>query len=207
MSQPRYTSGVDLQPPTESDLSRVDHRVILERVPWAQYESLVKWRGEKAVPRLSFDGERLEIMSPSRHHERLAARLPRLVEVYALHHGILFDTTGSWTLMSKPNVGAEPDASFLFRDDPDATRPDLVIEVNWTRGGVDKLRIYQALAVREVWFWEGGEIRIFALRDGEYEETSSSQFVPRLDFDQLIRHLDARTTSEAMNAYRTELEG
>lgn len=203
----RYTSAVDLQPPAELDPARVDQRVILDRVPWAQYDSLVKWRGERASPRLSFNRGRLEIMSPSRWHDRLGRRIALLVQVYADHRGIVADASGSWTIRAEPKVGAEPDESFVFRDDLDATHPDLAIEVNWSRGGLNKLEIYRTLGVPEVWIWEDGAIHIFGLQSDGYTEASESRFLPGIDLIQLIRHLDATTSSAAMKAYREELRG
>ena len=60
--------------------------------------------------------------------------------------------------------GVEPDECYVFGDAPDPERPDLAIEVVWTRGGIDKREIYRALGVRELWFWRRGQY-IFVRRD------------------------------------------
>ena len=44
----------------------------LQDVTWKEYEELVERRDEVSHVRLSFDGGRLEIMSPSAEHERYA---------------------------------------------------------------------------------------------------------------------------------------
>lgn len=54
--------------------------------------------------------------------------------------------------------GAEPDECYVFGEDPDPERPDLAIEVIWISGGMNKLEIYRALGVAEVWHWRRGRI-------------------------------------------------
>jgi Uma2 family endonuclease len=61
-------------------------------------------------------------------------------------------------------------------------RPDIAIEVIWTSGDIDKLEVYRKLGVREVWYYERGTLRFFALR-GErgregYAEIPQSGFLP-----------------------------
>lgn len=191
-------------PPGEI-VATADHRIIMRNVPWSHYEAMLAFRGEKSVPRMAyFDGE-LELMSPSRNHESIAGRIGRLVEAYCLHHGIEFETVGSWTLKSAPKKrGVEPDECYLigtFEGD----RPHLAIEVIWTSGGLDKLEIYRGLGVGEVWFWRDGRIEVFVLAGETYDARERSLVLPDLDLDQLTKHLDADTTSAAIRGFRAEL--
>nr|WP_238569050.1 Uma2 family endonuclease [Xenococcus sp. PCC 7305] len=47
-------------------------------------------------------------------------------------------------------AGKQPDECYCLDTDKDI--PDLAIEVIYTSGGVDILKIYQCLGVKEVWF-------------------------------------------------------
>lgn len=196
------------RPPPDDLLARADQRVTLTGVPWALYEQLDAVRGDKAVPRLSYLEGTLEIMSPSTYHERTKSRIGRLVEAYMLHHDITFEAVGSWTLKSgKKKAGAEPDECYLVGDDRSGDRPHLAIEVNWTHGGLDKLAIYARLGVGEVWIWQDDAVTVHRLVGARYEERSASEVLPGIDLAQLVRHLDADSASEAIKAYRRELEG
>ena len=61
-----------------------DHRVVMYGVPWSHYGAMLAVRGEKANPRLSYLDGALEIMTPSRQHERITSFIGRLVEVFCV---------------------------------------------------------------------------------------------------------------------------
>ena len=205
----RYTADVGAAFALDrDDRPREDHIVVLEGVTWADYQRIMEIRGERSVPRLAYADGRLEIMSPSKDHESLKSLIGCLVEVFCLEKGIDFSTYGSWTLEDKEvRGGAEPDECYVFGPPRDATRPDLAIEVVWTSGGIDKLALYRALRVREVWFWRRGVLRPYILRDDGYVEADASEALPGIDLAQLCRYLDQPTTSQAIRAYRDALRG
>lgn len=184
----------------------VDQRIVLVGVPWSRYEVELVLRGEASVPRLAYLGGALEFMTPSKDHERLTSYIGRLIEVYAEVAGIELSPYRSWTLTSGPGrIGCEPDECYLIGDDQARALPDLVVEVIWTSGGLDKLEIYQRLGVREVWFWQAGAITVHALGDGGYVGGSVSAVVPGLDVRVLGAFLDRRTVSAAKRDYRAHL--
>ena len=122
-------------------------------VPWEHYEAQIAMRGDKSVPRISYLKGTLELMSPSREHERLTAWIGRLLEIFAEEHELPVSPYGSWTLKHPAEAGAEPDECYILGENQDRDRPDLVIEGVWTSGGIDKLEIYRHLQIPEVWFW------------------------------------------------------
>src|SRR5262245_21546987 len=130
-----------------------DQRVLVYGVSWEQYETYLAMRGEKSVPRIAYLRGTLELMSPSRDHERITSWIGRLVEVYGEECNVRLAPYRSWTLKHPDQAGAEPDECYIFGADETKDRPDLAIEVVWTSGGVDKLEIYRALGIAEVWFW------------------------------------------------------
>ena len=178
----------------------------MHHVPWSHYEAQLALRGESSVPRLSYLDGTLELMRPSRQHERIKAYLGRLVEAYALERDIDLSPYGSWTLTSAPQAsGAEPDECYLVGADQSRDKPDLVIEVVWTSGGIEKLEIYRRLGVGEVWFWEAGRLAVFLLRDGDYQAVERSGAFPELDLALLVSFLDRPTAMQAVKAFRDKL--
>lgn len=185
-----------------------DERVVMYNVPWAHYEVQLALRGDASVPRIAYLEGALELMTPSKGHERTKSYLGRLVEVYALERGILLSPYGGWTLKEAPKqAGAEPDECYLFGPDQDRDRPDLVIEVIWTSGSIDKLSIYQRLAIAEVWFWKAGVLTVHRLDGGAYRVTARSAWLPDLDLELLCTFLDRGTAIEAMRDFRDALRG
>ena len=151
------------------------------------------------------DGD-IELMSPSESHEGIKKTIARLVEAYADERGLEFNGFGSWTLKNAPKErGAEPDECYVLGATSKA-KPDLAIEVMWTRGGLDKLSIYAGLGVRELWMWQRpGKISIYALRGEAYEEVARSELLPEIDLHALAEFVSMPSQSQAVRAYRSSL--
>ncbi len=192
----------------EERLPQEDHIVRLHGATWADYQRVLELRGDRSAPRVCFLEGELEIMSPSRSHESVKSLIGRLVEVWCLARGIDFSTYGSWTLEDKSvERGAEPDECYVFGQVESPARPDLAIEVVWTSGGLDKLRIYEKLGVREVWYWKRGRISVHVLRGETYETVPGSEVLGGIDLVELASFLDRPTTSQAIRDYQAALEG
>jgi Uma2 family endonuclease len=142
-------------------------------------------------------------MSPSRRHERIKVLLGRLFEVLTEELGMEILAVGSTTLMRVDlERGLEPDASYYLsneaeirgRTDLDLHEdppPDLAIEVDVTRKSLDRLTIYAALGVPEVWRYKEGAIEIYQLREGKgYITTESSSLLPEFPVGELAMFLD-----------------
>jgi Uma2 family endonuclease len=167
----------------------------------------MKLRGHGAVPRLAYEKGVLELMSPSQRHEELSRWIGYLVLVWCERHEIAFSTSGSWTLKSKhKKTGVEPDDGFRFGDPPHPKRPDVVVEVIWTSGGIDKRELYRRFKVPEIWFWQRGRISVHVLRPRGYVQASRSEVLPGIDLGQLVSFLDRPTTTQAMREYRAALQ-
>jgi Uma2 family endonuclease len=192
--------------PAGEHVPTADQRVVMYGVLWSHYETYLAFRGEASGPRLAFLDGALELMSPSKDHERIKSYIGCLLEAYALERGIDMSPYGAWTLKNSPRQsGAEPDECYLVGSDQDGTTPHLAIEVVWTTGGIDKLEIYRRLGVGEVWFWKDGKIEIHLLRSGGYEESERSALFPSLDLVQLCSFLDRPTALQAVRAFRDAL--
>ncbi|MDB4952649.1 MAG: hypothetical protein JWO36_218 [Myxococcales bacterium] len=192
----------------EPDSPQETNRVFMFGRSWSDYETLLAMRGEEGSrPKLAYLDGVIELVSPGRPHEKLKSWIGRLLETYAAETGVELSAYGEWTQKSKPKgAGAEPDECYVFGPTPeDVDVPDLVIEIVWTSGGINKLEIYRRFGVREVWYWIKGAIHVYALRDLGYEDVSTSQFVPGVDLRLLCSFLDRPTMTAAIKDYRDAL--
>ena len=192
--------------PNADDEPREDHVVVLRGISWADYLRVLRMRGDRSAPRISYEEGLLEIMSPSSSHENIKSLIGRLVEAYCFERDIEFTTVGSWTVKDRrKKVGAEPDECWVFGPLGKVRRPDLAIEVVWTPSAMDKLDIYRALGVKEVWYWRKGAITAHVLDRGRYRELTTSRVLPDIDLAELSRFLKRPTTSAAIRGYRDAL--
>jgi Uma2 family endonuclease len=197
--------------PEPVDPRTMDHFVYL-RVDWQGYQQLLAMRGESSVPRITYLEGLAELMSPSRYHEIDKKTFARLLETWSEIAGVPLEGYGSWTLEDEEaDRGAEADECYTVRRvvKSDDDRPDIAIEVIWTSGGINKLEVYRKLGVREVWFYERGKLRFFALRreadDGLYREIPRSELLPQLPIDVLLACMQEPDQTSAVRALRAAL--
>jgi Uma2 family endonuclease len=135
-------------------------------------------------------------MSPSGNHEIIKRRLAALFDAYLDHVGIQYEGVGAWLLKNADrSAGLEPDECYMLGE-IGKSRPDLAIEVIWTSGSIDKLKIYQRLGVPEVWFWKHDVVHVYFLTDTGYERQPSSRLVPGFPFDVFPEVLELQTLSD-----------
>ena len=173
-----------LQPP--------DQRVVLRKVSWETYEGLLAGQEDSSAPRFTYDRGTLEIMSPLPEHEEVNRALASLVENVAVEWRMSFRNLGSTTFKREDlGRGFEPDSCFYLRNaermrgkaridltvDPP---PDLVIEIDISHPSLDKLPIYAALGVPEVWRYEGGRLAVLVQEGDAYREREESLALPRV---------------------------
>jgi Uma2 family endonuclease len=186
-----------------------DDRVELRHgVPWDSFEAFLANKDERVTPRVCYLDGVLELVTPSRGHEKHTSWIGALVIEWALHRGIDLSPYGSWLLKDKlRKAGAEPDDCFIIGDDSaqPLDRPHLVIEVQWSRTGVNKLEVYRRLRVPEVWFWERGAIAVHTLKGQKWRRVSRSVALPDLDLAQLVSFVDRPTLTRAIRDYRAAL--
>lgn len=188
------------------DTPHGDQIIVLHDVTWKDYERLLAIRGDKSVPRISYLEGELEIMSPSRDHEQIKSFIGRLLEAWCIDRGIEMTPFGSWTLKGQRHDRAvEADECYVFGTAP-RERPQLAIEVEWTRGNVDKLRIYENLGVEEVWTWRKGVIQVHVLVGERFASAPRSRLLPDLDLTLLASMLDRETLTQAVRDFRKALE-
>jgi len=170
--------------------STPDQTVALTGVHWETYERLLADQEDRSGPRLYYDCGTLEIMSPSSRHERTKETLALFVQLLAGEMGVDFVSVGSTTFRREDlQKGFEPDSCFYVRNaetirakdkidlsvDPP---PDLVIEVAVTNPVLNKLSLYSAAGVPEVWIYDEDHVEILALDSKTYRQKAESSFLP-----------------------------
>src|SRR5262252_3161794 len=120
-------------------------RVVVRRgVSWAELERFIARRGlDESVPKFKYLDGVLELVTPSMEHNRQNSWIGRLVETYALARRIELSAFGNWTIRDKEQrAGLEPDECYIFGPlKKKHVRPDLAIEIQWSRSALNKLEI------------------------------------------------------------------
>jgi Uma2 family endonuclease len=180
-----------------------EHRVILSNISWQTFEQILEELGNNRGTRLAYNNGLLEIMTPLGPHENNNRFIESLVGVIADELNLNLKKFGSLTMKrSKKLKGAEPDSCYYLQNEPlvrnkqeiDLDKdppPDLVLEIDMSSGSLDKLPIYAAIGVPELWRYDGNKLEVFVLQqlDGEYEAVSTSLTFPWMPMDVIPRFI------------------
>ena len=164
-----------------------EERVLLEKVSWGTYESLLADYEDCPAPRMTYDHGRLEMMMTiSSSHEDSKETLALVIQLVALEWELDLVARGSTTFRNKElELGAEPDSCYYLHNAERVRRlkkidlsvdppPDLVIEVQISRPLLSKLPAWAGFGVPELWTTNGQKVQIMSLADGKYEERAQS---------------------------------
>jgi len=190
-----------------NSLPNAEQRLVLEGVTWQQYDALVTlFMNQFPALRMTYLEGTLELMTTSPEHERLKKIIARLIEAFAEELDLDLNGYGSATFRKEAAArGLEPDECYCLGELHDV--PDIALEIVLTSGGIDKLKVYQGLRVKEVWFWENQRLSIYSLvNEGQgYEALQTSQLLPQLDVALLSRFVGNANQTQAVKAYRQAL--
>jgi Uma2 family endonuclease len=181
-----------------------EQRLVLTGIPWTTYKRLLRLFDNRHL-RITYDRGELEIMTLSPEHERLKCLLAYLLLVLVEELGWNMASFGSMTMKRRQRRrGLEPDSCYWIQNEP-AVRgrdrvdlrkdppPDLALEVDVTHSSLDRLSIYAALGVPEVWRFDGQALAVHLLGTGKtYAESPQSRAFPFLPMTELVRFLGMR---------------
>jgi Uma2 family endonuclease len=175
-----------LLPPLE--VEPADRRVLIQG-DWAQFKLIQQGCASSLGTRLFYFDGTIEIVMPSRLHEKFSYGIGVLLTLFLAQQGILFVGTGSADQEQEDVASAQPDQSYCIGQE--TAVPDLSIEVIFTSGSLSKLNRYRAIGVPEVWLWEDGVLALYHLRSDGYERVSQSELpgLEMLDLVVLNRHV------------------
>lgn len=186
-------------------VERETEPILISDLTWREFKA-VEQLIERPGIRLSFLNGVLEISKNSgKKHQNIKERIGSLLETYLEFLGLDFTPTGSVTLESESEkVKREADESYELG--ANRKRPDLVIEVIVTSGGIDKLEAYKRLKIPEVWFWVNDELLFYTLGNEGYQNISQSQLLPNLDVALLVKCIQIENHIQALREFRAAIQ-
>ena len=185
-------------------LLKPENTTLLMGIRWETYQSLLLDLAENPSKKLTYDQGTLEIITPLPEYEINKGFLGRLVQTTTELLGLEISILGSTTLSRKDlQKGVEPDEcyyitneelvrgkiKFDFNHDPP---PDLAIEIDITSSSLDRLTIYAALGIQEIWRFDGENLFIYCLQYGNYQEQEKSNVLPILSRSVILNFLIRR---------------
>ncbi|HEY5312198.1 MAG TPA: Uma2 family endonuclease [Pirellulales bacterium] len=186
-----------------------DH-LVLYGVSWETYAGLLEAFGDRRL-RHTYDEGTLEMMSPLKGHEWIKRLIAKFIDIVVFEFDIDVQSIGSTTLGSeRAEKGLEPDDCYYISHEPDVRGledydpdrdppPDLAIEVDVTHKSLDRMSVYAALGVSEVWrATKDGTLFYRLNRSRRYTKISRSRELPLLTPALIDEYLALRRTkSEA----------
>jgi Uma2 family endonuclease len=185
--------------------AKSEQRLVLYGVPWRTYERALRTFSDRPGVRLTYDRGALEIMALSHEHENRSFLLGRLVVALTEELGLPLKGGGSTTFRRRRRQrGIEPNNCYWIaneslvrskdkidlRNDPP---PDLALEIDVTHSSIDRLSIYVALCIPEVWRQEGQVLDFHILGvNGKYSVSPTSRAFPKLTSADLLPFLALR---------------
>jgi Uma2 family endonuclease len=172
--------------------TRRPHRqkLILDNVSWKEYTRLLHTFEGRHL-RLTYDQGMLEIMTLSHQHEGLGWFLDKLVFVLTEELNLPIKGGGSTTFRKKKkHKGLEADNCYWIAHEAEVRGksviklsidppPDLAIEVDISRSSMNRMRIYAAIKVPEVWRHDRNGLTFFVLNSvGKYDPVAVSPVFP-----------------------------
>lgn len=163
-------------------------------VDWSFYDGLIELMGNGRV-RVTYDRGSLELISPSFAHESAGKLIGRFIETAAEEFAIPLKGCKSTTFRKMDlDRGLEPDESYYTdnlaaiagRSELDLSvdpPPDIAIEIDITRSSLNRMSIYAALGIPEVWRYDGEKLEFTGLGAGSvsYTPRTRSTSFPMID--------------------------
>ena len=204
-------------PVYEREIATSGQRFVLRPTNWVSYRAIADLLGEIHV-RLTYDRGRMEFMTLSNLHERLKKLIGRLIEALTEEMNIPLRSAGSTTLNREDlDRGVEPDQCYYLENEPrmrrrdeiDLTRdppPDLAIEVEVTRSALNRMGIFAALGIPEIWRFDGATLHVhLRTPEGTYVETERSPHFPFLSLTEIVSFIGRRhemSETELVRSFR-----
>jgi Uma2 family endonuclease len=186
--------------------SIAEQRTVLHNISWETFEALLAETGEGRGSRFAYEDGTLEIMTPLFEHENPKIQFDRFILILAQELEIEIKSAGSTTLKRRiAKRGIEPDNCYYIQNelairgretlnletDPP---PDLAIEIDITSSSVNKLGIYSALGIAELWRYNGRDLKFYQLIEGQYVECEFSIAFPIVSVSDISRFIQQSKT-------------
>lgn len=171
--------------------------VVLPNVSWKSYKTISDALQDETPAHFTFDRGKLEIMVLSLRHENLKKILAMLFESLSDNLEIEIFAAGSTTFQREDlERGFEPDECYYVENaelmrgkdsvnlsfDPP---PDLTIEIDVKHSSLNRMSIFAAIGIPEIWRYDGEVLIIYLLENGEYRESKTSSILSGVNVEKL----------------------
>jgi Uma2 family endonuclease len=198
-----------------AEFVQTEPRFLLHGVPWREYTALRELPENRHV-RMTYDRGDLEMMSPSKWHEQLSYLIGRLIDAWTEELGIDVQSCRTVTFRREDlQRGLEPDNCYYIAHEPQVRRkkeldlsldppPDLAVEIDVTASAIEKMPVYEAYGVPELWRFDGEALQIHVLgADGRYASRQASVAFPQLPPAEIARVLQQLGTASDTTLVRS----
>ncbi|WP_158633534.1 Uma2 family endonuclease [Tautonia sociabilis] len=203
--------------PLRRDLSAPERSILLDGISRDTYAAILR-DFEDRQTFLTYDRGRLEIISPSFRHEVYGTLIGVMIGILAEEIGLAVKTGRSTTLRKQGlEMGRQPDECFWIADEPRLRGrsdhdpevdppPDLAIEVEVSHRALNRLGIYAALGVPEIWRCDGRRLLIGVRQDdGSSAWVDRSPWLPMRPPEvviEFLRRYETRSETDWRRAFR-----
>ena len=190
-----------------------EQHLVLQSVTWEDYLAIGQLFANRPALRLTYNRGTLEFMTTSPRHERYKYWLGRLVDTIAEELKKPFVPGGSMTFQREDvERGFELDQCYWIANEsavrakmtwePESDPPpDVAIEIEVSRNALNRMAIFAAFRIPEVWCYDGEELRIYLLQaDGTYQRSESSLAFPSIPMQEIVRLMSSFETTDYLSA-------
>ncbi|MEC5030784.1 MAG: Uma2 family endonuclease [Oscillatoria sp. PMC 1051.18] len=175
-----------------STANQNQNAIQLKGVSWHTYKMLLSDVGENRAWRITYDQGVLELRMPLPQHEEPKRLIESFIEAIVDELEIELRSLGALTLERDDLARAiEPDSCFYIQNEAQVRGkqsinlltdppPDLAIKSDYTNSSINKLSVYAALGVPEVWRYSESNLEVYVLSEGKYELAQESLALPCL---------------------------
>jgi Uma2 family endonuclease len=194
-----------------------EQRFQLHGVPWQTYLEL-RDAPENEHVHMTYNQGKLEMMSPSTTHEQYAYLISRLIDAWTEELEIDVQSCRTVTFKREDlQRGLEPDNCYYVANEAVVRSkreldlavdppPDLAVEVDLCGDTREKLAIYAAFGVPEVWWFDGRHLQVFVLAaDGRYQERRCGAIFPNLsltEIEEVLAKLGTASETALVRSFR-----
>jgi Uma2 family endonuclease len=192
-----------------------EQHFFLSGVSWDSYLAIGNALPDRPGLRLTYDGGSLEFMTTSSRHEIYKKWLSRFIETIAEELNRPIAPGGHMTMQRADlDKGIEGDDIYWIENElamrgkltwvPEVDPPpDLALEIEVSRSVINRLDIYAALRIPEVWTFDGSDIRVRWLQpDGTYQLSDTSKAFPEVPVHELVRFVVPDPDTDFLTAVR-----
>jgi Uma2 family endonuclease len=194
---------------TEMAHAAINQKLILQGVGWDFYERILEEFADSNALHFAYDDGFLEVEVPLFKHEAPSRILSDLVTTICAELNIDIVNVGSTTFRDRAkSKGCEPDTGFYIQNESKIRGlkeidlsvnppPDLVIEIDVTSPSLDKMPIYAASGVPEIWLFKGEKVVFHKLYGEFYQEIERSIALPILNSGEVTEFLKRGLTESS----------